>query len=88
MSEENFKEDRSLNWVSLKRDATASAPSIQLFDSQSNPRVVATILLTSTANPSQEFIRRLTKSLESAWGSESGGNRTTEWHWVGKGLAY
>jgi len=81
MSEEKFEEDRFLDQVSLKRDATASAPVILLFDSVSKPRIVTSVALASTPNPSAEFIRRLTKIVEGAWGRESSGNRATEWRW-------
>jgi hypothetical protein len=82
MSEERFEYDR---WQeSLQREATANAPSTLLFGSESNPKVVASVALISTPNPSAEFTRRLTNTLENAWGSESGGNKTTEWRWDGK----
>jgi hypothetical protein len=84
MSEEKFQEDSFLEQTSLRRDATASAPEILLFDAESKPKVVASVALISTSNPSAEFIRRLSTTLEGAWGSKSGGNGTSEWRWDGR----
>ena len=87
MSEEKFDEDKdALSDVisSLRRDATATAPSVLLFDTQSKPRVVASINLLSTPNPSSEYIQRLVKCLEDAWGKPSGGNEASEWRWTAK----
>jgi hypothetical protein len=86
LAEEKFDEDNSffkLNKTSgLNRSATASAPNISLSDFHSlKPKVVTWISLVSSPNPSPEFIRRLVKSLEGAWGKQSGGNGTTEWFW-------
>ncbi|HEY7299542.1 MAG TPA: hypothetical protein VH684_16675 [Xanthobacteraceae bacterium] len=81
MSEEKFDEDTSATQSELKRDATASAPEILLFDNPSNRRVVSSIGLISTPRPSPEFIRRVVKALEDAWGKHSDGNGTTNWRW-------
>ena len=81
MSEEKFAEDKFLDQISLKRDATASAPAISLYDAPPTPKVVASVALFSTPRPSEEFIRRVVKSLEDAWGKPSAGNGATEWQW-------
>jgi hypothetical protein len=52
-----------------------------LFDEPRSPKVVSSVALFSAPSPSQEFIRRVVKSLEDAWGMPSGGNGTTDWQW-------
>ncbi len=82
LTEEKFDEDKWGKNSFLKRAATASAPYVSLSDfSSSKPRVVTWINLVSSPDPSPEFIRRLVKALENAWGTQSGGNGTTEWRW-------
>lgn len=81
LGEERFDEEKIGGSSFLKRAATASAPAISLSDSHEKPKVVTSIGLVSTPNPSPEFTHRLAISLESAWGRRSGGNGTTEWLW-------
>jgi hypothetical protein len=80
-SEQKFDEDKFINQSSLRRSATATSPDIQLFDSESKPRVVTSIGVISPPNPSPEFVQSLVNSLEKAWGMCSGGNGTTNWRW-------
>ncbi len=85
MSEERFDEDRTTpsELSSLKRPATATAPSILLLDSPpEKSRVVMSVHLASTPNPSQEFIQKVIASLEASWGKRSGGNGSSEWQWI------
>jgi hypothetical protein len=85
LDEERFdkKEDKLPDWTftSLERPATATTPLTQLFESASPPQVVTQIDLYSPPSPSREFIQRLTKTLEDAWGKPIGGNGSTEWIW-------
>ncbi len=71
LGEEKFEEGKILRGT-MERPATATAPSLTLFDSPSNPRAVISIHVISQPSASQEFIQRLTKTLEKAWGSPSG----------------
>lgn len=81
-SEEKFEEDHLLDQTSLKREATATTPALLLFDAPEHPKVVASIAVLSTPYPSQEYIERLIKSLEAAWGKPSAGNGETNWRWT------
>lgn len=81
LSEENFTELKFGGSTELNRSPTAKAPTITLSDSDLKPKVVTWIGLTSSLNPSPEFIQRLVNSLEGAWGKPSGGNGTTVWQW-------
>jgi hypothetical protein len=81
LGKEQFDEEKFAGSSFLKRPATANAPAISLSDSRYKPKLVTWISLVSTPNPSPEFTQRLVKSLESAWGKQSGGNGTTEWLW-------
>jgi len=89
LGEERFdkKEDKfaGKTFTSLERPATATAPSILLFDSPSRPGVVTDVTLISSPEPSKEFIERLKKSLIEAWGKPSGGNGSSEWVWEKNG---
>ncbi|MGO9312431.1 MAG: hypothetical protein ACLQDI_06810 [Syntrophobacteraceae bacterium] len=73
LGEEKFEEGKILRGT-MERSATATAPSLTLFDSPSNPRAVISIHVISQPSASQEFIQRLIKTLEKAWGSPSGMN--------------
>jgi hypothetical protein len=84
LSEERFDEDRTMpsEMSFLTRSATASAPSVNLSDFPPRKlRVVTSVALVSTPNPSQEFIQKLVASLEAAWGRRAGGNGSSEWQW-------
>jgi hypothetical protein len=74
-SEESFIEETILHETHLTRERTATAPNISLFDTSAN-RVVSSVAV-YWPNPSAEFIQRLVKSLNEAWGNNSGGNGTT-----------
>lgn len=79
--EERFDEEKFAGSYFLKRPATANAPAIILSDSYGRPKVVTWVSIVSTSNPSQEYTQRLLKSLESAWGKQSGGNGASKWIW-------
>lgn len=81
LNEEKFEEESFAGSNFLKRNATASAPHISLSDLQSAPRLVGWVSLVSSPNPSDEFIRRLVKSLESAWGKSMKSDHSEEWSW-------
>lgn len=89
LNEEKFEDDKSQTYGAggrylvrvISRAATANAPMIHLHDSHWKKRVVTSVSLTSPPNPSPEFTQRLVKSLDDAWGKQSGGNGTTEWLW-------
>jgi hypothetical protein len=88
MSEEKFNEEKlDEEWSSLKRDATATAPEILLLQGHGYPPkhgVVGTVHVIGTPNPSPEYVQRLVKSLEDAWGKPTGGSGTTERGWTTK----
>jgi len=87
LGEEKFDEDKTMsestNLSFLQRPATATAPAVLLTDSPPNrARVVTSVHLNSAPNPSQEFIQKVVRTLEAAWGKRSGGNGSSEWQWV------
>ncbi len=87
LSEKKFEEEKSTMFAgkylmtTLSRAATANLPAVNLYDTRWKKRVVTSVGLVSTPNPSQEFIQRLVKSLDDVWGKHTGGNGSSEWLW-------
>ncbi len=86
LNEERFEESKTSfgsrgEMYSLQRSITSSAPKVYLKDSLRKPRVVNLVSLTSTPDISQEFTRRLVKSLEDSWGTCSSGDGFSQWQW-------
>lgn len=84
LSEEKFEAENQeiINLHSLKRNATASAPSISLSDSLlSEPHVVSSVILVSAPNPSKDFIRLVVSTLEESWGNSKINENSDKWYW-------
>lgn len=81
-AEERFEESSMGSLSFLERPATANAPLILLSDSRVRPRVVSSISLLSTPNPSSQFIARTVEELESSWGPAHSANAALKrWTW-------
>lgn len=85
LSEEKFEEENQeiISLHSLKRNATANAPSISLSDSLlSEPRVVSLVILASPPNPSKDFIHLVVSTLEENWGNSKINENSDKWSWI------
>lgn len=82
LSEEKFEESKMGDVSFLQRPATATAPMIMLSDEAPlKRRIVTTVALGGTPNPSPDYIQQLVKSLTGAWGVSTGGNGKDVWIW-------
>lgn len=77
-----FKESKMVyGMTSLTHSATATEPSLILFDSPTRLRIVSSVGLVSPPHPSDGYLQRLIKQLESTWGKAARGKGAKEWLW-------
>lgn len=78
---ENYKEEGSSSISFLKKEMTAKTPYILLSDASWSPRVVRSVSVIGSSNPSKEFIRLLVDSLEESWGPSTRNKELKTWVW-------